>query len=328
MKNKKTLIMLGISITICAVASLSVIAAVTSQNSTPISYITTNETVLKDISKETGTSELENIVSAKLVSTEEQLVKDELFINESAAAEKTYVINNKPIPLKYSESKIRPSGIKQDIYLDAGKNEYTFASDGNIASYAISDETFINSIREYTGDYKDTGKGKVSTLTEEIAIEIAEKTARETFGDKFDLVKFDSSLYDDNDGSYFVYFTQKLGDSGFIEGLYCDVSILPDGTVNYCSMGNYDELINFDTALLDGITKDGVYADLEEKTREMYGDKLVDFEISDNIRLFNENGTYYFSVCVSSDVNFDNGLGIDQVYYDGGQVYRYDLTAK
>lgn len=315
MKKKQLLILFSTILILFIVIALSVFA-----------NIPTSDEVNKDVSKSISTVKTP-LPSAIMISSDNYVIEEKNFISQDIITKKNYVIEDSIIQLKYSNSTIKTSGITNDIYFDKDNNEYTFSSNDELISYSISNEAFVNSIQKYTGDYKELDKGKTSTLSEQDAIKYAKRIAREYFGDKLDLVEFDSITHDNETNIYYLYFYQNLGADNFIKGIYCYVSILPDGTVNHCSMDNYDELINFDSSLLDDITKEVIYTDLENKTRELYGDKLVDFEISDNIQLFNENGLYYFLVGVSSEVDFE-GNGVDGVYNDGGQIYRYDLTVK
>lgn len=249
------------------------------------------------------------------------------FVNENAEPEKVYVIGDESIPLKLEGSIILESGNYIDVYNDAEGNVYSFDESGEFSSYDMNDDIYIEKIHYSVGDHKEFGKDYIppTELAEEDAIEIAKETARKYFGEKFDPFELESTLYDEDTGGYHVYFEQYFGDEKYIRGMWCVVGIMGDQTISCCGMTNYYDLKDFDTSLLDGITKDALYSDLENKVCEMHGDNLVSYEI-DSIKLKVKNGTYYLEASVGAEINYQ--FRPDEkakTIFDGGHLYRYTL---
>lgn len=236
--------------------------------------------------------------------------------NEGAAATREYNADGETISLSYSETLGKADGSRKLLYLDGENNEYYFDADGkfigmnmNIANYSAA----MLEARE---------KGTVQRITEPEAIAIAEQTMKENFGSRIDGFELEETISDDSDGSYTVFLAQKLGDGKFVTGSRCYATILADGTVYSCKMRE-DDFEDFDENRLKGISKEEIEKDLEQKTKELYGESLESFEI-DGYDLVKIDGKYYIRVCVLSELYFD-GDRSSETYCDGGQMYLYEI---
>lgn len=312
-----------IAIILCAVLTLSCIASIcvfamqpkediiTSADETPDNIVettleTTNETTDDII-------ELNATIVDELESLNLQTETTSI-IDNNASQYMSYTIAGAPVSLTYETTNIQASGVQTNLYLDEIGNIYTFNQSEQLLDFTSSDDNYLNAIHDYVVDHT-----KQSTLTEEEAIEYAEKAAKERFGSKFDLVEFDSDFQDDT-MSYCIYYFQKLGQDNFIKGIYYYAYVLPDGTVDTSSMGNYDDLINFDESLLDGITEKSIRASVEKVLSEKYGGDVISYELGD-ARLFNYHGSYYIDLGVTATVNCEDFAKPVTV----GEKLRYDL---
>lgn len=235
------------------------------------------------------------------------------FIDKNAAKTIAYSIDDASVALTYEKTNVDDSGIQKKVYSDSKGNSYYFSQSGQLLECKMSNDNLVEANRDYVGDKAQSG-----TLTEKEAIAYAEKAAKERFGSKFDLVEFDEINQDSMDSSYYVYYWQRLGEDGFIKGICYYANVLQDGSLYACSMGNYDDLINFDESLLDGVTEATIRASVEKELAAKYGD-IIDYEIVEP-RLFNKDGHYYIGLSAHATV-MDKELGReisvgDRIYYD------------
>ncbi|MCI9450246.1 MAG: hypothetical protein HFE30_08375 [Clostridiales bacterium] len=189
----------------------------------------------------------------------------------------------------------------------------------------MNDDIYIEKIHHSVGDLKEFGKNYIppTELAEKNAIEIAKETAKKYFGEKFDSFELESTLYDEDTGGYHVYFEQYFGDEKYIRSMLCVVGIMGDQTISCCGITNYYDLKDFDISLLDGITKDALYRDLENKARETYGDDLLNVE-EIKVYLKVKDGTYYLEAIVDSNIlyRFVSGASFED---HNIQSFRYNL---
>ena len=236
--------------------------------------------------------------------------KETTFIDEKAAAQKTFNIGGALTALTYKETTERTLNEEEQIYLDDRDNEYYFNAKGDLLGSMLD----IGRYTEFTGESKENAESV--GITEEEAVAVANKTIKEYFGEAAERVGLSDVVRDVNDGSYYVIFNQYLGNGGFIRGLYCYANILPDGSVFSCGMPNRTEIENFDASLLDDFSEQEMREELGRKTTEKYADSLKSFDIGE-FALMKLDGKYYVRGSVMSELESSNG----DSYYDGGQTY-------
>lgn len=90
------------------------------------------------------------------------------------------MIGDESIPLKLEGSIILESGNYIDVYNDAEGNVYSFDESGELSSYDMNNDIFIDKMQYSVGNHKEFGKDYIPSakLTPEDAIELAEKTAK------------------------------------------------------------------------------------------------------------------------------------------------------
>ncbi len=314
MKNK-LLYSLIIIITLALITSISLLS-VLSLDTNVISESTeksTNDTTAHiadqknpQITQTDSTTSLEPIHLSR-----DSIYERSAYSKNDIAQNKSFIQNNSAISLTYSKSEIYESGKHVDVYVNSNGDEYSFNQAGEILSIDVSDETFLSGVGNYVGDNPTT-----TDLTEDIAIKIATQAARSQFGNRFNLLEFDSVRRDDTSKCFYVYFYQKIGDNKFINGIYAYVTIFPNGTVGNCCMENYDDLIDFDQSLLETLSEDSILYDINTQVESLYEEDLSNYTIL-GIQLKNDNGAYYVEVKTKS--SFDSGFS----FVD---IFRYDLS--
>ena len=226
-------------------------------------------------SDNTSASGADTQISLTLNESEKDYVSAvETYIDNNAIKSKTYLSNDQTVSLVYDHSRLDSNGDQKNIYVDQSNNKYVYGAEGEFIGFSQSSDTYMNTVSEMQLQAKSE---KNVTITEEEAIAIAYQTARNTFGNKFDIVEFDHTTIDGLDGSYYVFFSQKLGKDGFIEGIRCFVNVLNNREIYSCKMPNYDELKDFDTAKLDSMTEEDLLKCIQIQLEETYGDALQGF---------------------------------------------------
>ena len=166
-------------------------------------------------------------------------------------------------------------------YQDADGNRYKYDQSGTLVSYSMDTQTYVDHTWDQARAAEANGAMPIS-LTEEQALEIAEQFARENLNGRFDLVTQDDVFVDNANGSYQFTFYQKLGENGFVNGICCNIQVLQTGVVASCTMQNYEELADFDPAMLDGVTEQTVLDAVFEQV-------LADYPEASNPQLMRAN---------------------------------------
>lgn len=226
---------------------------------------------------------------------------------------KLFSQNSDSISLTYSKSEISEGGNHADVYTADNGDEYKFNQAGEILSITASDQTFLSGIGNYVGD-----KPTTTALTEDIAIKIATRAAKSYFGSKFEHLEYDRIRKDETSQCFYVYFYQKLGEDGFVNGIHARVTVFPNGTVCDCSIENYEDLIHFDQSLLNTLSKETLLSNIDKQIELLYGDDVSDYTVL-SINLKNDNGVYY--VEVKTKASFDSGFSLCD-------IFRYDLNTR
>lgn len=315
MKRKNIVLCSIAAVLVCAAVSFSALAmngAFTSPEAetTPDNTVNDKTDKIKISALDESSEIYEAVYSAK----------ETTFVDEKAAAQKTFNMGGALTALTYKETTERTSNDEKQIYLDDRDNEYYFNAKGDF----LGAEMNIYKLSEIIGAaQKNAESAGIAGITEEEAVAIANKTIKECFGEAADHVVLSDVVRDVNDGSYYVVFNRYLGNGGFIRGLYCYADILPDGTVFSCGMPNRTEVENFDASLLDDFSEQDMRDELGRKTTERYEnyqDSLKSFNICE-FALVKFDGKYYVRGSVMSELESSNG----DSYYDGGQTYYWEV---
>ena len=276
------------NIVLCSIAAVLVCAAVSFSALAMNGAFTAPETP-SDNTANDKTDKISALDDSAEIYEAVNSAKETAFIDEKAAAQKTFNIGGALTALTYKETTERTLNEEEQIYLDNRDNEYYFNAKGDLLGSMLD----IGRYTEFTGESKENAES--AGITEEEAVAVANKTVKEYFGEAADLVELSSVSLDDSDDTYDVVYKQHLGNGGFIRGLYCYVNILPDGTVFICKMSNRTEIENFDASLLDDFSEQEMREELGRKTTEKYADSLKSFDIGE-FALMKLDGKYYLCV--------------------------------
>lgn len=151
--------------------------------------------------------------------------------------------------LTYTETEVYPNGKAIDLYLSEEQCVYYFNKDEKFIGWKLPNDQWHEIVKNFSG--------KEAAVSDEEAVEIADKVVEFLFSDVSDIVTYDRVHYD-NSGWYSVRYYEKLGKGDFINGLYCCILIAGDGTVFSATMYNYDDVSDFDGSLLNSITEDHI----------------------------------------------------------------------
>lgn len=217
-------------------------------------------------------------LSSIAVDEESWYYSDPIYIREDAEPTRTVTLLGKTATVKYVETYKWAGSDLQDDYEDEKGNSYTFAEDGTFLSYIGESELEGFSPALYVD------KGIAPDITEDEAVAIAEKTAKEVYGEAFDKVKLESVKY--KYGKYDVEFHQRLGADGSLLGLSCHVSVLANGTPYFYTMGGLSSLRDLDESKYENITKEKV----EKIAIEQYGVDAELFPSQDYIQICKKDG--------------------------------------
>ena len=205
-------------------------------------------------------------------------------------------------------------GGEHEVYKDENESEFRYDEDGNFLGVTFNPESFDNSV---SMEHKEDPS---HPFTDEDAIAAAEALGRDQFGDLFDRLSCRSVSKGDG-GERYVRFYQLLGEEKFVNGIRFHVTYLGDGTLLGFGMPNCYSLRDFDESLLLGVTRDSVMSYLDARTKELHGDRLIDWELSgDKVSLQRDEDGFFLSASVMANVHFDSGD-----WDDGGHTYRIRL---
>ena len=221
-------------------------------------------------------------------------------------------INGKRVTYETRETNLR--GYVREVYTDENGNDYKFSESGEEIGYLMNPED----VRSPEGT-EDDG------ISEDDAVTIAWELGMKEFPDEFPGMELTSVLKDEGNKTVSVQYEQRLGEKGFVTGMYFYAIINPDGTVFAYGLPNRDELAGFDVSLLGGLTESSVMAEIEAYERELHGDSLSRYETR-SIKLKKDAEGFYVEVLVFGYSKTDFALipGEDEMF-DGGNTLRFDL---
>ena len=235
-------------------------------------------------------------------------VSDETIPNEWLEEDST----NEGLEFDHTEQKL--NGTTNDVYTDENGNEYIFDESGKEIGFLMNPED----VRTPEG-MEDDG------ISEDDAVTIARELGMKEFPDEFPGMELTSVLKDEGNKTVSVKYEQRLGEKGFVTGMYFYAIINPDGTVFAYGLPNRDELAGFDVSLFGGLTESSVMAEIEAYERELHGDSLSRYETR-SIKLKKDAEGFYVEVLVFGYSKTDFALipGEDEMF-DGGNTLRFDL---
>ena len=221
-------------------------------------------------------------------------------------------INGKRVTYETRETNLR--GFVREVYTDENGNDYKFSESGEEIGYLMNPED----VRSPEGT-EDDG------ISEDDAVTIAWELGMKEFPDEFPGMELTSVLKDEGNKTVSVQYEQRLGEKGFVTGMYFYAIINPDGTVFAYGLPNRDELAGFDVSLLGGLTESSVLAEIEAYERELHGDSLSRYETR-SIKLKKDAEGFYVEVLVFGYSKTDFALipGEDEMF-DGGNTLRFDI---
>ena len=207
------------------------------------------------------------------------------------------------------------AGIK--TYTDKDGNLYNFNEDGIFVGMTYNPMTLDNSVSMEHKEDPD------NPFTDEDSIEAAKKLGHDQFGEVFDRLSF-RDIIADSAGVRTVRFWERLGEDGFVISNCFYATFFGDGTLLGYGMPTYANTLDFDDSLLSGVSKQWILSDIDLKTDDQYGDRLIRWYLAadDCISLEKDSsGNYYLSADVIAVLNSENG----EEYSDGGRHYEYAL---
>lgn len=221
-------------------------------------------------------------------------------------------INGKRVTYETRETNLR--GFVREVYTDENGNDYKFSESGEEIGFLMNPED----VRSPEGT-EDDG------ISEDDAVTIARELGMKEFPDEFPGMELTSVLKDEGNKTVSVQYEQRLGEKGFVTGMYFYAIINPDGTVFAYGLPNRDELAGFNVSLLGGLTESSVMAEVEAYERELHGDSLSRYETR-SIKLKKDAEGFYVEVLVFGYSKTDFALipGEDEMF-DGGNTLRFDL---
>ncbi len=153
------------------------------------------------------------------------------------------------------------------IFTDNGNYNYIYDKDGGTFYGVVAAES-------EKSDYLEAIEaGRAKPLSDEERIEIARAAALSLFGAEYasfnDCTVFDDRITE-NETDCNVLLGRSLGEDDFLPGYACFARVEKDGRLTFLLMTDHKKLDGFDESLLDGLTKDSLYAYAEDKLTERY----------------------------------------------------------
>lgn len=256
----------------------------------------------------------------RLLEKEEIAVTQTLPDSESGSQEPTnsvvtHELFGKTYRLYNNNDDSDPLNLLFTTYKDEDGNVFKYDELGNFVGITFNPESFDNSV---SMEHKEDPS---HPFTCEDAVAAAGELGEDQFGVIFEKLNT-HYVYTDDSGEKTVWYYQFLGDDDFIVGIHFHATYLGDGTLLAFSMPNYGSLAGFDESLIQGADKVSIKSYLGLKTKELYGDDLIDWGIGDpeQVSLVHDKDGYYLDALVTSRVNSSDGELLD-----GGIEYRIDL---
>lgn len=226
---------------------------------------------------------------------------------------KTHDVLGKTYWLMFDSIETTPTGLEWQLYKDDNGNEFRYDEYGNFIGMKYDTSYFEDGLpdpQEFTDD----------TFMDEEAIASAVALGREQFGERIDALTF-RDVFQSSLGSKTVRYWQLLGEDDFVIGVTFFATYLGDGRLFGFGMPYYGDLESFDESLLQGVTRDSVMAYLDARTKELHGDRLIDWELTgDKVSLQRDKDGFFLEASVMANVHFDS-----EDMDDGGHTYRIRL---
>ncbi len=201
-----------------------------------------------------------------------------------------------------------------DKYTDQSGNTYLFNKDDLNTSYATS-------LEKYKENYYRYQNGEYETVEEKTAVETASAELSSRYGKYFDSMQLINTTYVEGDGIWYVTFAQLIGEDDIIEGITCNASVLPDGTIGSSALVGVPEFEGIGDEQVKGITFERIVHDIEQAFNERYGDESVSMGIG-RIWLKSDSDHVYVAVYASAEIPQDDGSTIT----DEWPLFTYELN--
>ncbi len=221
------------------------------------------------------------------------------------------------VELEPDRKEIDPNGLCLDVFVDCYGSEYLFSEDNHFLGMIYSPNS------PDLHDWIEKSDESICSFSDEEAIEAATELGHTQFGEAFDGLTF-RQVTTDGLGNITVNFWDLLGENGFVIGTCFFATYSNDGTLLSYGLPNYYDLKDFDESLLDGIKNEEIIADIESKSVELYGDRLIKwYLVSDGKVALKKNSSGYFLNATVISIVRSEYDGSERG--DGGKVYRYSL---
>lgn len=201
--------------------------------------------------------------------------------------------------------------ISFDKYASEDGTTYVFDAEGELLHYMINDE---EEIMDACSLYME---GILEAVSEDEAIEIAKEVLYSLFGEKFNKA-VQTTLDFDEDGMYWINFSEMVGSEKNIHGPGYFITILPNGTVFSAGTNFFSTLLKDIKACdLDRFTAEFFRYAAHERLTELYGNDLISFTVK-GVGFTNKNGKTQLCAAVEPVVkNPPNNRHLtERMYFD------------
>ena len=274
--KKKAIIILALVLVISIISNITVIMSANAQDNKFESATSSINTVVKDPT--------ENIKTTRVITTEN---------GEKSVTYKSTFYNS-------VDDYIHE-------YCDDLGDRYNLNDSGNVVE-------FYSSYNNKKVIEENLENGILSSKTEEEIKGIALKKLKTELPDSFDDYAMTVCEFDDYNDSYMIRFTKSYGKDGFIVGEEFGLQVHISGRIFSWAKINVDQLADFDSSRLDGVTRSKV---------EAYGCNQVSAKYNINIdkleatafQLVKINEYYAIRVYIANKDLAENNV-MDMVYYE------------
>lgn len=190
-------------------------------------------------------------------------------------------------------------------YLDESKNRFKFTESGALIAYYQN------------GNVEPTMA--TASFTAESADVIARKHIEDTYGDL--LNGFHLKQTWDNGSYYAITYVKGYGAEQLVNGELCFVDVNYDGTIRSSNVMHFEKFAEFDTSLLNGISKEALQSYVEQKAKSEKPEYYTECIIKD-IYLERNDSSFYLSI--HTEVLCSESQGAD-VVSGTLEVYDYPL---
>lgn len=257
-------------------------------------FIGTNE-----YSKNNRTDKLYVKQEGKIKNKKFTVTEDEKKIQIELTYEKSRVLNASNTAMAALENGNAGDENKSvDIYVDQNNCEYHFREDGELSSF-YNREALI---------YEGTRNEQIN---KEEAIRIAQKEIRRFYSEQAEELELYRYTKKD-DGNHQVYFTIFFGENDFVSSSIISVEISEYGKIVYVAGRIGNRFAEFDSSLLNGVTKESIVKWVDNEIRGKYEDLTIDYEVR-TISLAYKEDQYWLKIsipCVDEETSW-----VEVIYY-------------